>query len=1375
MALTPEAKKLLAETIRSLRSKLLLAIHDEADRRYRLSVPLREAGLDEAHGKRRERIEAWIDEHARAQKPKNAKELKVTKDRLLAQAEKEASATLINRLVLLRQLEAAGLSKPQVVTGGWNSKGYREFRDFAPALCTNGTTDATEGYATLLGLLFDELSVDLPGLYGDVGLTKLFAIPAATLREVIERLDDPELASAWTDDTTLGWVYQYWNDPDREALDAKINDGGKIAPHEIASKTQMFTERNMVEWLLQNSLGLTWLAMCKKHGWTADAERVLPVLDARRAEWRKKRVTDEVALDALMPIEVGLEDRWKYYVPQPIPEDAVQQAPECVRAIKLLDPACGNGHFLVIAFDLLAALYEEEVRHRGQKMTAPEIAESILDNNLHGIDIDPRAIQTAAAGLYLKCRTFAKEARPSTLNLVAPTLALGNLPSNDPAVVHLRDDLKQEVGIPEDLTNRLLAALAGVNYLGSLLKVDAAVEDALRSVELEFERARGQGDLFGGFPAQQVTLTLEAAKSTVLTKLERFLAKHSKSIDIGLRLDGEQLASGVRFVRIAKERTYDIVVGNPPYQGISKTEAFGYVVKTYPKGKSDLYAAFLERGLDLARPGGISVLLTMRAWMSIEQVRDLREYLLTGFEICSIGDFDRGAFDDVPNEVFAVSAVVFHRSRPRSGASVAIQPTPLSDRSYDRQRTARKRAAVLAQVGRYEFDATRLNAIEGRPLIYTWSADFLRWYGASAKIADDSPVREGMSTSDNSRFVAKVWEMRFVPAVRCEEPIPSGGIHGWCPTVMGAKAQRWMEPLQDVVRWHANGLEMKVLQEIKYGSVSRRIQSQDKYFVPDVAYSAIGQVFSARLHRYRSIFQSTGSSVFPRNRSLVVASLNRTASLEIISTLNPTVHFTQRDVGRLPLYSVNGADDIVRILEEAFSTHEAVREASIEFRKPGPTPWTYAQAWAQRAVDRSEEQPIPPYAPDYEQCSVEDLLSFQFGVAIGRFGASGCGELDDAASTSLSHGILFLAPDGHDSLHQAPCKDIQNEWNSHASLMEQGDADLSTYLRKSFFSAHRNRYENRPIYFPLSSSKRSFVAFVLIHRWQPDTLNILLADHLVPARRRLEGELDDLRTARASGQNKGKVERRFTEVQKLLDELRQFIANVTDIAENGPPPPDDKTTRREIDAKYVVDLDDGVMVNSAALWPLLEPQWKDPKKWWKELANAQGKKDYDWSHLTARYFPKRVRSKCHEDPSLAVAHKCFWELHPAKAYAWELRLQDEINPEFTIDEPSSDAARTKFLTEHRAEAARIRADEMKRRARKAANKAPKRRATKLCWTARKKPTRTRTTMYSRSNVEGAAPRGVGPIATHPSRQSLRRLTPRVVTQIARAITVRDSA
>ena len=267
--------------------------------------------------------------------------------------------------------------------------------------------------------------------------------------------------------------------------------------------------------------------------------------------------------------------------------------------------------------------------------------------------------------------------------------------------------------------------------------------------------------------------------------------------------------------------------------------------------------------------------------------------------------------------------------------------------------------------------------------------------------------------------------------------------------------------------------------------------------------------------------------------------------------------------------------------------------------------------------------------------------------------------------------------------------------------MGEGD-DLRTYLQRSFFDWHKRLYENRPIYFPFSSAKRGYVAFVSIHRWQDDTLQVLLADHLLPERRRLEGELDDIRKARTEAKGRGKAERRFAEVTKLHEELSDFIAKVTEVAEHGPPAPDDKTPKREQDARFAMDLDDGVMVNSAALWPLLEPQWKDPKKWWKELATAQGRKDYDWSHLAARYFPSRVREKCVQDPSLAVAHHCFWELHPAKAYAWELRLQDEIRPDFTIDEPNAADHRARFLIDHPADVDAAQTKEAQRRARKAA-------------------------------------------------------------------------
>ena len=361
MTMTSDAKSKLSKTIRALRERLLTELSEATDREYRLSVRSKDAKLDTARTTKRKRLEDWLAEQVRAETGKQ----KRTKDDFRREAEKQAAYTLLNRLVILRLMEATGLRKPVVVTGGWESRGYKDFRELAPALVR---TDESEGYAFLLQLIFEDLATDLPGLYGSAGIADLIPVPAATMRAVVEALDDPELEICWTDDMTLGWVYQYWNDPEREALDAKLNDGGKIEPHEIASKTQMFTERYMVDWLLQNSLGPMWLAMCKKHGWTpeVEADGTLERLEQRRVEWRAKRDAGEVELTELMPLHTDAERRWAYYVPQPIPDDAVEHAPESVRDLKILDPAVGSGHFLVVAFDLLVALYQEEARHRGE-------------------------------------------------------------------------------------------------------------------------------------------------------------------------------------------------------------------------------------------------------------------------------------------------------------------------------------------------------------------------------------------------------------------------------------------------------------------------------------------------------------------------------------------------------------------------------------------------------------------------------------------------------------------------------------------------------------------------------------------------------------------------------------------------------------------------------------------------------------------------------------------------------------------------------------------------------------------------------------------------------------------------------------------------
>ena len=478
--------------------------------------------------------------------------------------------------------------------------------------------------------------------------------------------------------------------------------------------------------------------------------------------------------------------------------------------------------------------------------------------------------------------------------------------------------------------------------------------------------------------------------------------------------------------------------------------------------------------------------------------------------------------------------------------------------------------------------------------------------------------------------------------------------------------------------------------------------------------------------------------------------MNSQIAKDTITSLNPTIDFSVGDVNRLPLFPIESADEIFAQIDRAFTEHEAARETSVEFQRPGPSCWAYAQDWAQRAVDRPAGEALPPWEPVYEQAPATAWLSYGLGLALGRFplespsspqppfptGGEGGGrttalqEEKDAPLTPLSrsgrgaggeglpetggmratlpHGILYLSaysgdqPDSPDNLDHPACAPLRDAWACHGGAMAKGKS-LRDWLRLNFFKdVHVGMYEQRPIYFPLSSAKKTFVAYLSIHRWADNTLQTLLADYLVPEFNTLEGQLADLVEAKGQGDAKAQTqaEKRYAEVLSLRDELAAFIQKVRQCAEQGPPPTHPQDTPRQADASFTMDLDDGVMVNSAALWCLLEPQWSKPKVWWSELCNAKGKKDYDWAHLAARYFPQRVDAKCRQDPSLAVAHGVFWPYHPAKAYEWELRLQDEIGPDFTLDEADSDTLRQRFETDHPDLVQALKDKEQKRRDRK---------------------------------------------------------------------------
>jgi hypothetical protein len=214
---------------------------------------------------------------------------------------------------------------------------------------------------------------------------------------VIKELDDRRLSVCWQDDLTLGWVYQFWVSLDKEILDQRIsnNRNAHISSDEIATKTQLFSERYMVEWAVQNSLGAKWLAICEKNKWTplVVSQKIFSQLTLKRKVWKSK--------SGDLPLS-GLERFWCYFVEPTTCSLKNENTPDSIRQIKILDPACGTGHFLLIIMEYLIALYQEEALHRNECWALQDILQQIITTNLYGIDIDSKVIEVAKRALRLK-------------------------------------------------------------------------------------------------------------------------------------------------------------------------------------------------------------------------------------------------------------------------------------------------------------------------------------------------------------------------------------------------------------------------------------------------------------------------------------------------------------------------------------------------------------------------------------------------------------------------------------------------------------------------------------------------------------------------------------------------------------------------------------------------------------------------------------------------------------------------------------------------------------------------------------------------------------------------------------------------------------
>lgn len=556
---------------------------------------------------------------------------------------REAAFTTLNRFVALKMLEGRGLAQP-CVSEGDQSSGFKEYTGLAPGLVAL----PDHGYRMYLESLFDEIGREVGILFDRRDPASLLWPRRQALTDLLEILNRSDIAAVWVEDETIGWVYQYFNGEDER----KAMRDASPAPRdsrELAVRNQFFTPRYVVEFLTDNTLGRLWYEMRQGDTRLAAQCRYLVRRPTEIFLEKGQKPPHGVESDE----DLSQEERLKrpHYLPFRAKKDP--------RDLKILDPACGSGHFLLYAFDLLATIYEEawadadapvseetggtlRADYPGLESLRAALPGLILERNLHGIDIDPRAAQIAALALWMRARraynalgvSRAARAPIRRTNIVVAE----PMPGEDDLLREFTDTLRPKaIG---DLVIKIFEKMKFAGEAGSLLKIEEEISEEVSKAKKLWEdepldlfpehRRTGPEQTRLDFSDIPDARFWHKAEGRVIAELHRYARGINGGSGLRRRLFAGDAERGFAFVDICRTRLnggFDVVLMNPPF-GESSKPSKPYIERAYPRTRNDVYAAFVERGLRLLHPGGMLGAITSRTGFFLSSFQKWREEIL---------------------------------------------------------------------------------------------------------------------------------------------------------------------------------------------------------------------------------------------------------------------------------------------------------------------------------------------------------------------------------------------------------------------------------------------------------------------------------------------------------------------------------------------------------------------------------------------------------------------------------------------------------------------------------------------------------------------------------------------------------------------------
>ena len=995
--------------------------------------------------------------------------------------------------------------------------------------------------------------------------------------------------SNWQVVEIIGWLYQYYIAERKDEVFADLKKGKKISKENIPAATQIFTPKWIVKYMVENSVGKIWL-------------------EARPNE--------------------ELQSKFKYYLESAEQEDNVKEklkeiinkniSPE---DIKVLDPACGSGHILVTAFEVLYQIY------KSAGYMEDEIAKLILTKNLYGLDICDRASQLAQLAVIMKAREYDKDISSKVVELNITSIQDTNW-----------FDSRVKECLMNGVTNQLLAQ-AQIDLLQKTFK-DAKEYGSILDVK-EFDFSFWEERLY----AVQ-TLNMGLLYSDITEQLR------------------EKLPQLIKQARIMQQQ-YECVISNPPYMGNKgmSSKLSEYVKKNYKTTKTDFFAVFMEKNYHYTKKNGYTSMITQPSWLFLSSFEDLRTQILDNQNITSLLHMGRGIFGidfgscaftfrkanlkNYNGSYFRLHQRTFQYINPEDIANLYLTAKQNHDfvfdfSSYkanadDNEKEEIENSKPLKIY--YQAKQTDFHSIPGAPIAY-WASDRVREiFKNEEPLKNVGMPRVGLQTSDNNRFI-RLWSEVDISKTgfgfKNRETAQESKLK-WFPYNKGGDFRKWYGNNEYFVNWYNDGQEIREYNDYLNSTRSSNIgiANTQFYFHESITWSFVSSTnFGVRYSFPGFIFDTGGSSVFVDSGKIryLTGLLCCKLTFEFLKLTNPTLNFQPGNVGSLPIIFPKDenikkqidliVDENIKISKDDWDSFETSwdfeQHPLLRFKENGKvedsfSKWKeYKQEQFNKLKANEEElnrlfidiyglqDEMTPEVDDKditvaladELRDIKSLLSYAVGCMFGRYSLDkkglifAGGEFDKSRYQTLEvdeDGILPILSDTwfEDDIIEEFKRFLKKAFgelyfNENMQYIadvlgrkgsESAEDRIRTYFLKDFYKDHLQIYKKRPIYWMFTSGKeKAFNALIYLHRYDKTTLSRIRKDYLHEFQNKLDNAIQ-------RAENEGNV--KLTSLySKYQTECLEFDRKIKDLA----------------DEQIELDLDDGVKVNYAKFQGLLEAE-----------------------------------------------------------------------------------------------------------------------------------------------------------------------------------------